>query len=265
MNPFKTSLIRAIVSCTLMFGACSSFSAVRCSLSDAGSAAASKNGAALTLPLVLDDCLGVEVLRGRVVACVQDSRERLTCREMAATTAINASSLPNSGTGRGWLDVVMAVLRGDVARRDAVSRQIEIGDLPRGPVAFVGGPWVVRLGFGPFARVDRIDLTDAQSGERLATLASGETHSLEARELFRSGRVYAWTLRSSDSAIDDSSGKFTVISAAAFTALERELSQVPSATGIGKSARALMAASVLKEQGFDFDARQWLVREGQRP
>jgi hypothetical protein len=235
--------------------------ATPCALASTGPAQVmAAGGQPVALPAALADCEGLRVLRGPVVACVQDRRDRLACRTLGEGT-IQARHLPIPGAGRNWLDIVLSLLRGDGDAVTAVSRQGVLTGLPVGTVAFLGAMPEVQPGVGALTAIDRIDFRDASSGEAVITLTRGSAGVLP-RELFRPGRAYVWTVRSRDLTFDERSQRFRVLTANESAEVLAEVEQASAEKGPDPAARAVSTAAALSRRGLQFDARQTLARNG---
>lgn len=250
---------------TLLLSAAPAQAALPCTLAGVGAAATVMlGGAPVVLPALMPDCNGARVTAGQVVACVQDQRERLHCRELVAVATVSATAWPAVGAGSGWLDRVLALLRGSVERSDAISRSLTATDvLPVGPVAFLDTQLELDFSSQALAGVDRIDFTDVLSGERVASVTGPGVQLLDTQRLLRPGRSYTWTLRSSNPAMDEAARRFTNLDAEQRLALDEALkaaNEHPSPV-----ARAVATAAVVQARGLTFDAAVLLRRAGLKP
>ena len=236
--------------------------ALPCTLAGVGdTAAVMLSGARVVLPALLPDCNGARVTAGKVVACVQDHRERLQCRELVAVATVTATAWPAVGVGSAWLTQVLALLRGSVERSDAISRKPTAADvLPEGPVAFLEAKMPVDFADEALADVDRIDFTDVLSGERVASVSGPGVQLMDLQRLLRPGRSYSWTLRSNKPEIDETTQRFTYLGAEERQALDEALS---AANDHGSpTANTLVTAAMMQGRGLSFDAAMLLRSAG---
>lgn len=219
-----------------------------------------RSGERVTLPVHLAACDGVRVTRGKVVACVQDRRDRLDCQTFGSGTTIVLRATPATADGRGWLGSLIGLLQGDIGAASGVTRGAVEGALPIGPVALIAGNIVLDFTDGALKAADRVEFADAVTGAVVLKVSGGGKHLLDVA-VFEPGRSYQWTVmsKSGDSAI---TGRFSVIDAVELGNVRRQKDALDSLTSADASARSLMLASWLQRNGLAFDAIDTLQRGG---
>lgn len=237
--------------------------ATECSIAGRDQASVAKAGTPVKLPALLEDCEGITVTKGEIIACVQDPRGRLRCRTFSATTTLTASGLGPSGTDRGLLDVLMEMLRGEGASVGAVNRSTVESVLPTGVVAFAGGPVDLNFADPRWSDVQRIEFTDVGSGTSVLTLRGPGKASLDPA-LFSAGRSYAWTLRSISPMRDERTGRFSIARAAEQREAQQEAARI-SSDASDPSSQAATIAVWLHSRGLHYDAGRALRRAGLMP
>lgn len=251
-------MVVAIIWTTLTgLGSVAAWGQAACSLASTSQARVVQAGKAVELPTILADCKGAMIEQGDVVACVEDRRGRLLCRTFAAGDRISAQLLNASAGNHRWLDVVIALLKGDIEDKSAVDRGGPDIALPKGKVMFISGALELDFAEASLAGVERVLFTDVVTGKVVAQAAATRKTAVDVR-LFVPGHTYAWTIRSRDQMLDETSGRFAVLDAKGQRPARDEAVRIHAQEGIGKAAQALMLAAWLSEHELPFDARQVL-------
>lgn len=230
----------------------------QCSLAGAAGAKVSVAGTPTEPPVLLPDCNGIKVISGEVTACVQDERNRLSCRTFSPGATMSERDLGTAGSERGLLVALLELLKGGPTTASAVTREAST-DLPTGPVVLVQGRVDVDFSLPALNGIEYVDFQDTTTNEHIARAQSKGPHSVDAT-LFRAGRSYRWILASPVPMLAPS-GRFIMQDP---TLSRRVLERVReiAASGADQAAQALLLATWLDEQGLIYDAQATLRQAG---
>lgn len=224
-----------------------------CTVAAAGSAEVARNGTPVELPALLEDCSGLRVQRGKASVCVQDRRGRLDCRTLKAVSTVTAAAF-SSGTGRGWLESLFALLKGDPTMATAVTR----GEppqmlLPSGPLLLAAGRLQIDFNDPAAAGMQRVVFRNVDGGQ---VVASVEAYGIQrvAASRFAVGRAYAWEAQTADGM---RVGRFHRVDPASVSPRFHA-----GTANADAAARALEQAAWLQDRGFAYEARQALRQAG---
>ena len=248
----------ALSSAALTICAANARASPQCSLAGAAGAKVSVAGTTIEPPALLPDCNGIKVISGKVTACVQDERNRLSCRTFSSGTTMNEGDLETAGSERGLLVALLELLKGGSTIASAVTREANTG-LPTGPVVLVQGRVDVDFSLPALNGIEYLDFHDTATGDRIARVQSKGPHSVDAA-LFRSGRSYRWTLASPVPMLAPS-GRFIIQDPTLSRRVLEQVQQI-AASGADQAAQALMLATWLDEQGLTYDAQATLRQAG---
>lgn len=236
--------------------------ATPCSLAATGPATVTRGVERIDVPSEQANCEGLRVRGGPLVACVQDHRNRLSCRTLQGDITIEASHLPTPGSGRSWFATIRHLLGGSSdSATGAVSRRGTIDGLPEGPVALVGPLPPVSLTQGALEGVNRIEFRDEATRDIVWTVTRANP-APPPNDTFKPGRRYLWTLRGPNAKLDEATRRFQVLPAGELAEVNAEVQQLTAGSALTDPAVALPVAAALQVRGLLFDARAVLARAG---
>lgn len=235
--------------------------AMPCSLLAKGDAEVRANGAAVALPASPADCRALRVLRGEVVACVDDSHGEPVCRSFARGEAIDASRF---GMAAGHAPpAALERLLGDSP--GVAPGQWRGADplLPSKTVLLLEGRLLVDFSEPDMQGVESVEIRgDSIDGPLLARAARapGPT-AIEAGSL-SVGRNY-WAVLVPSQRPTQAPKRFTVAPPQEQQAV-RERLRAFDRQDAGPLATAMMRAAWLAQQNYDYDALVTMKSVGMR-
>ena len=235
--------------------------AMPCSLLAKGDAAVQANGAALPLPASPADCRALRVLRGEVVACLDDSQGEPVCRSFAQGEAVDASRF---GTAAGHTPpaALERLLRGSPGVAPGQWRGAD-PLLPNKTVLLLEGKLLVDFSEPDMQGVESVEIRgDSIDGPLLASAARapGPT-AIEAGSL-SVGRNY-WAVLVPNQRPTQAPKRFTVAPSQEQQVV-RERLRAFDRHQAGPLATAMMRAAWLAQQDYDYDALVTMKSVGMR-
>jgi hypothetical protein len=234
---------------------------LRCNLVAKGDAAVQADGAVLPLPASAANCSALRVLRGEIVACLDDGRGEPVCRSFEQGQAIDAARFGGVGTGVSFA-ALDRLLRGGPG---AVSGQWRGADplLPNKTVLLLEGSLLVDFSEPDMQGVESVEIRgDSIDGPLLAVAArsSGPT-PIDARTL-SVGRSY-WAVLVPSSRPTQAAKRFTIAAPQEQQAVLERLRAFDRQQA-GPLATAMMRAAWLAQQDYDYDALVTMKSVGMR-
>jgi hypothetical protein len=225
---------------------------LRCNLVAKGDAAVQTNAVAVPLPASAADCSGLRVLRGEVVACLDDGRGEPVCRSFAQGEAIDTARFGDVGSGSSSSAALDRLLRGGPG---AVPGQWRGADplLPNKTVLLLEGRLLVDFSEPDMQGVESVEIRgDSIDGPVLAMAARtpGPT-PIDAGSL-SVGRNY-WAVLVPSGRPTQAPKRFTIASSQEQQAV-RERLRAFERQQAGPLATAMMRAAWLAQQDYDYDA-----------
>lgn len=237
-----------------------------CSMIEASSGSASRNGSSLSLPLQIPNCEGVRVTSGTVVICAQDRRKRLVCRSFHEGETVTAGKLFPGPAGTGWTLAMLDLIRGGADERRAVSRGADQANayLPQGAVLLLRDDFLIDFSHPALAGIQAVEFRQGSAtGQILVSVPAIGVRTVSSSQ-FRRGETYWWNVVARRSGLPFS-GAFSVLDAQHLRdtrAVEAALASTGGAQD--RQARAVMLAEWLYTQDLPFDAAQTLLAAGFR-
>lgn len=228
-----------------------------CTLAADPKTVARQGGEKLNLPRNLDDCSGVKVVSGAVVACIQDRLDALRCKTIEPPETISSGTFGNTVVHE-WRKSLVKLFSGGFGASDAKSRSA-IDSLPNGPVLMAAPSFDIDFTQPLMTGVQAVEFREAApQGALLVRVPAIGVRTVDA-SLFAPGKAYSWAVVPSGK-FATLHGQFTMADA---TTRRKAQAHAQKAVGAQPDPRiqAVLRADSFFRDGYVFDAAQ-AVKQG---
>ena len=235
--------------------------ALRCQLVAQGDAAVQANAAGLPLPASPPECRALRVLRGEVVACIDDARGEPVCRSFVAGETIDAGRF-GAVAGDTPPAALQRLLRGAPG---AVPGQWRGADplLPNRTVLLLEGRLLVDFSEPDMQGVESVEIRgDSVDGPLLASAARTPGPAAIDAGALSVGRNY-WAVLVPSQRPTQAPKRFTLAAPQERQAVLERLRAFERQQA-GPLATAMMRAAWLAQQNYDYDALVAMKSVGMR-
>lgn len=205
----------------------------------------------LQLPDELDNCEGVRVVSGAVVACTADKRQRPVCREFSQGQMLDRQRFGSHGA-LSMLAAISDLLHGSPSMQGALIRGPAPVLLPSGIILLPEGKLHLPAVDAAGAKIEIHEGT--ADGPLIPTASSqGPTRTVALTSL-KPGSNY-WVVTVGKTAPPDAANSFKFARSADRANALHELKRIDEDKDATPAAKAWMKALWLKSRGYEFDAK----------